>query len=137
MTPAASPALLEPTSPFPEADLRFHPAHSEAPDSAPAHSPTRATRLAALVTEALRLERRRLAAEAIADRCEPGARGLGLADAGALRLRALRRAVGLRVRFHGVIDSLILAGGFDEAMQVLRDRAGRIHNHAPPRRPAA
>ena len=137
MSPAAFPIHDDLTATIPHADLRPHAAHAEAPDSAAPHATTRATRLAALSEEARRLERRRSIAEAIADRCEPGARGLGLADAGALRLRALRRAVGLRVRFHGVVDSLILAGGFDEAMQLLRERSGDLRNHAPPRRPAA
>jgi hypothetical protein len=92
------------------------------PASARAVAERIAARQAALAAEARRLSRRRAAAEAVAARCICGARGLPADIAGALALRASRRAAGLHLRFHRAIDALVAAGGFDEAIQILRDR---------------
>jgi hypothetical protein len=37
-------------------------------------------------------------------------------------LRAMRRAAVLHLRFHKTLDALVGAGGFDEAMTILRER---------------
>jgi hypothetical protein len=45
--------------------------------------------------------------------------------------RAMRRAAVLHLRFHNTLDALVNAGGFDEAMSILRER-GRILAGEPP-----
>lgn len=69
--------------------------------------------------EAARLARRLAVAEAVARRCEEEPRGLPGSHAFALRLRVLRRAAELRTRFLQAVDSLVLAGGYDEARRLL------------------
>jgi hypothetical protein len=81
-----------------------------------------ARRRAELAAEACRLDRRHAVLKAVASRCEPGHRGLDPHDAFALRLRVLRRAGALRIKFLRIIDSLIACGGFDEARVVLGGR---------------
>ncbi len=81
------------------------------------------SRRLALAREARRLSRRRAVALAVASRCR---RIAELSDArqGAsdVAARALRRASTLHIRFHRTLDALVAAGGFDEALAIVRER---------------
>ena len=77
---------------------------------------------AELMGEARRLLRRRTTAMAVAARCRAGARRMSQDAAEMVSLRAMRRAAVLHLRFHKTLDALVNAGGFDEAMSILRER---------------
>jgi hypothetical protein len=79
-------------------------------------------RRAELMSEARRLLRRRTTAMAVAARCRAGARRMSEDAAEMVSLRAMRRAAALHLRFHKTLDALVDAGGFDEAMGILRER---------------
>ncbi|MBX6312030.1 MAG: hypothetical protein IRY99_03790 [Isosphaeraceae bacterium] len=85
-----------------------------------------ARRRAELAAEARRLLRRCEVARAIAARCGPGVRGMDAAAAEAISARAMRRAAEQHLRFLRVIDALVSAGGFDEAILILRQRRGGL-----------
>jgi hypothetical protein len=75
-----------------------------------------------LATEARKLLRRRTLAMAVAARCRAGARRLSESASEAISLRAMRRAATLHLRFHRTLDTLVSAGGFEEAMHILHER---------------
>ena len=79
-------------------------------------------RRAELVNEARRLLQRRTVAMAVAARCRAGARRIPDDGAEVVAMRAMRRAAVLHLRFHNTLDALVNAGGFDEAMGILRER---------------
>ncbi len=83
-----------------------------------------ADRRAGLAVEARRVGKHSVIAEVAALR-----RSLREKNAGEdpLRLAQARmRSVQLRRRFHRVIDGLVDAGGFEQAMEILRDRRRRL-----------
>ncbi len=82
-------------------------------------------RRADLATEAQRLARRRTVALAVAAKCREAVRPLKPDVAEAVSTRASRRASILHFRFHRVLDSLVDAGGFDDAMRIVRARGGK------------
>jgi hypothetical protein len=76
-----------------------------------------------LTSEARRLARRRAAALAVAARCRRfAAEAIDPHPAMTVSDRAMRRAAGLHVRFHRTLDALVDAGGFDEALAIVRER---------------
>jgi hypothetical protein len=79
-------------------------------------------RRADLAAEAQRLARRRTVALAVAAKCRDSARPIKPEVAEAVSSRAARRASILHFRFHRVLDSLVDAGGFDDAMRIVRAR---------------
>ncbi len=82
-----------------------------------------ATRKASLASEARRLSRRRTVALAVAARCRHVASARVQPEAAEiLGHRAMRRATTLHVRFHKTLDALVSAGGFDEALAIVRER---------------
>jgi hypothetical protein len=83
-------------------------------------------RQAELAAEARRLWRRRIMAGMVASRrWREDESALG-GDSSPSSLRATRRAVRLCLRFHRTIEELVKAGGFDEAMRILRERKGDL-----------
>ncbi len=100
--------------------IRLDPAHA-------ANSP----RLALLSTEARRLARRRAMALAVAARCRHIAeQAFDPCAAIEVSTRAMKRASRLHMRFHRTLDSLVAAGGFDEALAIVRERrAGLVAAH--------
>jgi hypothetical protein len=100
------------TSPSP---VRLDRAHV-APEAPP-------SRRVLLACEARRLSRRRAVALAVASRCrrisEYSDARRGASDVAA---RAMRRASSLHIRFHRTLDALVAAGGFDEALQIVREK---------------
>ncbi|MDB5352515.1 MAG: hypothetical protein JWN86_3762 [Planctomycetota bacterium] len=80
-------------------------------------------RKAVLATEARRLVRRRAVALAVAARCRRIAtQAIQPEIAETVAGRAMRRATVLHVRFHRTLDALVAAGGFDDALKIVRDR---------------
>ena len=80
-------------------------------------------RLALLSTEARRLARRRAMALAVAARCRRIAEdAFDPCAAITVSARAMKRASRLHMRFHRTLDSLVAAGGFDEALAIVRER---------------
>jgi len=80
-------------------------------------------RRVALTSEARRLARRRAIALAIAARCRKLAdEAIDPEPAITVASRAMRRASGLHVRYHRTLDALVDAGGFDEAIAIVRER---------------
>ena len=81
-------------------------------------------RKAVLAAEARRLARRRTIALAVASRCRQIAtEAIQPEIAETVAGRALKRATTLHVRFHRTLDALVAAGGFDDAMTIVRDRS--------------
>lgn len=98
-------------------------------------------RCASLAAEARRIARRRWVAEAVAVRSRRNDRGLAGEASEHLFERARRKTTRLSLGFHRAIESLWEAGGFDEALAIVREskaspepRARRIG--AKPARPA-
>lgn len=80
-------------------------------------------RRVALTSEARRLARRRAVALAVAARCRRFAEeAIDPEPANAVATRAMRRASGLHMRFHRTLDALVDAGGFDDAIAIVRER---------------
>ncbi len=76
-----------------------------------------------LADEARRLARRRSVALAVAARCRKIAtQAIQPEFAETVASRATRRATVLHVRFHRTLDALVAAGGFDDAMTIVRNR---------------
>lgn len=85
-------------------------------------------RRAFLADEARRLSRRRTVALAVAARCRKIADvAIQPEAAQTVSSRAMRRASTLHIRFHQTLDALVSAGGFDEAMTIVRDRRRPTH----------
>jgi hypothetical protein len=88
----------------------------------PAH-PSIPPRRDLLSSEARRLARRRAMALAVAARCRRIAEESFDPEAAiTVSTRAMKRASRLHVRFHRTLDSLVAAGGFDEALAIVRER---------------
>lgn len=76
-----------------------------------------------LADEARRLARRRAVALAVAARCRQiASHAIQPYAAETVASRAMKRATVLHVRFHRVLDALVDAGGFDDAIMIVRDR---------------
>lgn len=83
-----------------------------------------AQRRSSLATEAKQLARRRAMALAVAGRCRKIAEAAIAPEAAqTVSSRALKRASTLHIRFHRTLDALVSAGGFDEALAIVRSRA--------------
>ena len=83
-----------------------------------------------LADEARRLARRRAVALAVAARCRQiAAQAIQPAAAETVAGRAMKRATVLHVRFHRVLDALVAAGGFDDAITIVRDRKSSPVRH--------
>jgi len=91
-------------------------------DTSHAHHDPASRRRAFLAIEARRLSRRRAVALAVAARCRKIAEvAIQPEAARTVSNRAMKRATGLHVRFHRTLDALVSAGGFDEALTIVRD----------------
>ncbi len=85
-----------------------------------------------LAAEARYLSRRRATALAVANRCRKIAEhAIAPEAAHIVSSRAMRRASILHVRFHRTLDALVSAGGFDEALTIVRARKAHTRNDAP------
>jgi len=74
-----------------------------------------------LAAEARRLARRRLIADAVAQRSRENDRALPGDASSQLSHRARRKATRLGLVFHRAIQALWEAGGFDEALAIFRE----------------
>lgn len=91
--------------------------------ASPVRIDTAHPRRLALTSEARRLARRRAAALAVVARCRRFAEeAIDPEPANVVASRAMRRASGLHVRFHRTLDALVDAGGFDDAIAIVRER---------------
>jgi hypothetical protein len=89
-------------------------------------------RRSVLAAEARHLSRRRAMALAVANRCRKIAEhAIAPEAAHIVSSRAMRRASILHVRFHHTLDALVSAGGFDEALNIIRDRKARTRVDSP------
>ena len=95
-------------------------------DAEPSSIEFRITRRRAdLAAEAQRFGAERTVALAIAAKCRDASRPIKPEVAEAVSTRASQRASVLHFRFHRVLDSLVDAGGFDDAMRIVRARGGK------------
>ena len=93
------------------------------PDLAFAEVDRGSQRRTALAAEARSLSRRRSTALAVAARCRKIAeQAMAPEAAETVSARAMKRASLLHSRFHRTLDALVSAGGFDEAITIVRDR---------------
>lgn len=93
------------------------------PDPAHLEADRVTQRRSALAAEARHLSRRRSVALAVAGRCRKIAEQAVAPEAAqTVSARAMKRASILHVRFHRTLDALVSAGGFDEALTIVRDR---------------
>ena len=86
-----------------------------------ANEQSAARRRAVLATEARRIARRRAVAQAVAVRSRHNDRGLAADASVHLAERASRKTTRLSLGFHRTIELLWEAGGFDEAMAIVRE----------------
>jgi hypothetical protein len=103
---------------LPNVAIVIRPAGLPSTDSAERIAARRRLELAA---EARRLARRRLIADAVAQRSRENDRALPGEASSLLSHRAKRKATRLGLVFHRAIQALWEAGGFDEALAIFRE----------------
>ncbi|MEO6808919.1 MAG: hypothetical protein ABI353_07385, partial [Isosphaeraceae bacterium] len=105
---------------FPDRAAACGPTFSSQRLANPASSGLSLDRRSSLAEQATRVGRREVIAEVVALRSKLGQGRIRQSDWMILHNRAKRRATRMRQQFYRLIDQLVEAGGFDDALAILR-----------------